>query len=173
MLTYADLYHPTDAEAAHESWGANCGPVALAAILKRPVAHVRPLLDGFEQRLYMNPTHLRQALLRAGAHVNVRFPVEDITYGLLFLQWTGPWCQPGVPITAAYRYTHTIGAAVVQKHGMLFYDVNAWYDQETRGAWVPKDCWEREIKPLITNSIHRADGGYYARWKCQLTSSPV
>ncbi len=50
MLTYAQLYHPPDVEAAHAVYGANCGPCALAAVLQRPVMAMRPLLDGFEQR---------------------------------------------------------------------------------------------------------------------------
>lgn len=37
------IVHPADIEEAHEQWKANCGPAALAAVLGRSVASVRPV----------------------------------------------------------------------------------------------------------------------------------
>lgn len=173
-MKYGDLYHPPDVEAAYDTWGANCGPCALAAVLQRPVDQLRPWLTGFETRRYMSPTHLSQALDAARAPHRRLLPslITPPAYGLYFVQWEGPWLAPGVPVAAAYRYTHTVGVAVCEEYGLMLYDVNACNTTSAQGAWVPYEWWAEEVAPRITETIKRADGKYYIRWACQVTLQP-
>lgn len=171
LLTASKLYTPPDVEEAHEMFGANCGPAACAAVLRRPVMTILPFLGAFRTRQYMNPTHMREALTCAAARYAV---VRDPTnapwpfYGLGFVQWTGPWCQPGVPVRAAYRQTHWIGVAQTEDCGMMLYDVNADAPDGAMGSWVAKRAWQLQILPTITATIPRAYGGWYIRWICQV-----
>lgn len=169
-LLARDLYAPPDVEEAHAAWGANCGPAALAAVLRRPVMTMSPFLGAFRARQYMNPTHMREALTCAAArYVVVRSPhAAWPSHGLGFVQWTGPWCQPGVPVTAAYRQTHWIGVAQTDDCEIMVYDVNASAPGGALGGWVTKRYWQLQIRPTITATIPRADGGWYIRWICQV-----
>lgn len=187
MLTYDQLYHPPDVEEASQTWKANCGPGALAAVLQRPVMSLRARLPGFERRGFCNPSHLLRVLdsldVRIITHnaaqiahaieTSVQPEQEPSLYGLLFLQWTGPWCNPGVPVAAQYRYTHWVGTASTQDHGQMYYDINAWREDDQRGAWVPTSWWEHEILPAITCTIKRADGGYYVRTALEVPHAPL
>jgi len=165
MLLYSQLYTPQDVHDAFEAFGANCGPCALAAILQRPVMTLRPLLEGFERRGYMNPSQLLAALEAAHASYR-RTPAAMPDYGLAFLQWTGPWCQSrdAMNVRWAYRQTHTVGVALTAEHGMMFYDCNAKVNHVSQGGWVPQQWWETEVRPCITETIPRADGAYFIRW---------
>lgn len=110
------MFTASEAETAYNTWGANCGPGALAAILDRPLDDVRPLLRGFDQKHYTNPRMMRAALDALG--VKYTWAVRRAGYlpplhGLARVQWTGPWMKPGVPPAAAYRHTHWVAARVV------------------------------------------------------------
>jgi hypothetical protein len=122
------FYVPPDLEEAFQSWGANCGPASLAALLGVPCARVRPWLPEFTKRRYVNPTHVGAALVAAGC--SYRPSREWPSFGLAFIQWGGPWLKPGVPIGAAYARTHWIGC-----DGEAVFDVNA-------GGWVTRETWE-------------------------------
>ncbi len=115
----------------------------------------------------MNPTHLLNALTAAQSGFH-RAPSCPVSYSLLFLQWTGPWCTSRDEMNArwAYRYTHTVGCALTTEYGVMFYDCNAEVDDQPRGGWVPQTWWEADIQPRITETIRRADGGYFIRWAC-------
>lgn len=151
------LFAPPDADAAHEEWGANCGPAALAAVLGLTLAQIRPHLGDFEQRRYMNPTHLRAALDSVG----VRYVVDSGASprrpkkGLLFIQWGGPWLKPGVPVGVAYRHTHSIAV-----NGDLVYDVNA------EEGWISRREWEHPTLGLaawLMEHNKRCDGTWRVR----------
>src|SRR5687768_1685881 len=103
-----------DTEAARE-WGFNCGPGALCAVLDKTPDELRPHLLDFEQRGYTNPTLMVGILRGLGvAHHRVwrcDLPVPDPVYpkfGLVRVQWAGPWTKPGVPMAVRYRKTHWI-----------------------------------------------------------------
>ena len=145
------FYAPTDVDAAYDAWGANCGPCALAAILGREVEAVRPFLNGFDKRRYMNPTHMKQSLAAAGCHVTT-IGMTTPTHGLAFIQWHGPWTEPGKPIAAAYRHTHWIACAEGQ-----IYDVNA------DALWVPALTWVKAMPVLIREEVKGASGEWYVR----------
>jgi len=59
------LREPQDVDAAYETWGASCGPAALAALLGLDLEHVREAVsNGGEFRGYMNIPMMRAALER-------------------------------------------------------------------------------------------------------------
>lgn len=151
-----DLYEPTDIDAAHAQWKANCGPCSLAAILKKDVNDVRQFLNGFDKRGYMNPTHMKEALHLAGQHFTIKKTIP--TFGLAFIQFTGTWTKPGAPIAAAYRHTHWVGVAHPKPFWTFLYDVNI-----EGGQWVEKMWWEENVLPLIADAHKGADGKYFIR----------
>lgn len=120
-----------DTIAAGDSWGANCGPMSLAAVLGLArVEDVRELVHPFMG--WMSPTDIRRALDRAGArHRETPHPA----IGLMRVQWLGPWCDAGVDPRAAYRYTHWIG--IRGDHG-----AREVYDA-TPNRWIPIEAWAR------------------------------
>lgn len=169
------------AQAAHDQWGCNCGPTALAFALQMPLSFVRPLLPDFPARKYTNPTMMREALKSAGQDFRIiKVPVRtpggglDIAtmYGenpklkpdepfsmmtdspphLVRVQWTGPWTKAGANPKWGYRMTHWI-CTWLQRSVPLVFDCN--------GGVMHHEKWEAGIVPLITASIPRADGGWY------------
>jgi hypothetical protein len=145
------LYVPPDIAEAHERWGANCGPVALATILRRPVRDVRGLLTDFEHRRYMNVGMMRQALTRAGC--TLRYTKAFPNYGVAFLQITGPWTGPGVPVPAAYRHTHWCAVVKQELDWRMIFDVN-------HCPWAPAEWWEEHVMKEIVRNQPRATGWY-------------
>jgi hypothetical protein len=172
----ADMLKPRftidDAERAHDEWGANCGPGALAAILGLTLDEVRPHMGDFERKGYTNPTLMLAALDSAGAKWRKRqlgpnrvtggtvtflgFPL----YGLARIQWEGPWTKPGVPMAARYRHTHWVGVA----HGdsvrdVGIFDINC---MNNGTGWVSLENWRDIVVPYILQEyVPRADGGWH------------
>src|SRR4029077_3207218 len=117
------LYAPPDVDQAHAEWGANCGPCAIAAILERPLADVRPLLGSFETCWHMNGGAISAALQRAGVRVGHWIKGDwPKRRGIAYIQICGPWDAPGVPVVAAYKHTHAVAMEVVEGERMV-YDV--------------------------------------------------
>ena len=139
---------PDTFEAA-DAWGANCGPMSLAAVLGLPtVEAVRPLVQPF--RGFMSPTDMTTALAMAAANglcaraSACRMSVGDRDpwpmLGLVRIQWLGPWCAPGVNPRAAYRATHWVGARDVLG-AIEIYDA-------TPNRWLPLERWARWCETL-------------------------
>lgn len=154
-----------DANKANDKWGANCGPGAIAAIMGMTLDELRPKLHDFEQKCYTNPTLMWKILDGLGAKYNKAvlssgtdawsYPV----FGLVRVQWEGPWTEPGVPIAARYRQTHWI-AACREKYGAYPYifDINAI----CVGGWIPRNEWEDQLAPwLIKECVPRANGKWH------------
>lgn len=132
-------YLPTDVLAEYESWGANCGPGAIAAVLGLDVKDVRRLVQPF--RGFMNPTEVMRAFRTAG-----RKP-EKIdrprTAGLAYVQWKGPWEKGGA--RACYAHTHWIAYRVYSPSRVDFYDVNAG----KAGDWLWEKHWSERVAPKL------------------------
>jgi hypothetical protein len=147
----APLFSLADSERAHDEWGANCGPGALAAIVRCTLDEVRPYLGDFESKGYTNPTLMFDALRAIGAHFEYTMlgkrctMVEWPTYGLARVQWEGPWTEPGVPMAARYRHTHWVGAARRDDRIGIF-DINCMNNGQ---GWVSLDDWRTKIAPWI------------------------
>lgn len=147
------LFEPPDVDAASRAWNANCGPCALAAVLRQPVTAVRHLFPTYPKRAWCNPTGMLTALDQR------RTPRRKVygqlpQYGLAFLQIEGPWEAPGVPITVAYRHTHWIGHAIIQSGpdaGTWVYDVNG-------AQWTPLQWWRENVMSAILAHVPKSTG---------------
>src|SRR5271169_3094343 len=87
-----------DAQRAGDEWGANCGPAALAMVAGLSLDKVRPHMGDFERKGYTNPTLMLECLNRIGVKWMHKKPLEWPHFGLVRVQWEGPWTAPGVPI---------------------------------------------------------------------------
>lgn len=162
-------YHYTEAEftAAHEEWGCNCGPGALAMLLRLKPTDVRDHIPDFAARRYTNPTMMKAAL----TSLKVPFrpgPRRFSSYGLCRIQWGGPWVKlgvtPGHPVIVGkwgYRFSHWIGSMGDGANGDVFlFDIN--------GGWMRPEKWAKEIVPLLAEGYARADGRYYITHNLEL-----
>lgn len=152
-----------DMERAHQEWGANCGPGAIAAILHRTLDEVRPHLGDFESKGYTNPTLMIDSLNRLGARWRTDGGDDPAwpDWGLVRIQWTGRWTQPRVPPRVAYRYTHWVGACRhVPESGPAeigVFDVNCL---NNGNGWVGLADWESLLVPSLVEGMKGADGGW-------------
>lgn len=155
-----------DAVQAAEEWGANCGPAALALVTGMSLREIRPYMGDFERKGYTNPTLMFDCLRRIG----VGWQVAPDTYrrvngmsawplfGLVRVQWEGPWTKPGVPIRARYRHTHWVAAMQVPDEEENIFDVNCM----CVGGWVPLSEWAGSVVPwLLKECCSRADGNWH------------
>lgn len=150
------LFSLEDAERAYEAWGANCGPGAIAAIMGMTLDDVRPHMGDFERKHYTNPTLMFDVLLSIGRpwkKIGATWP----HYGLVRVQWEGPWTEPGVPMRARYRYTHWVGAATVNGEVGVF-DINCI---NNGSGWVSLGDWESIIVKHLTALYPRASGKWH------------
>jgi hypothetical protein len=159
-----------DVARAHDSWGCNCGPGALAAALGLTLDEVRPHLGDFEHRRFMNPTQMGHALDRLKARWRaipretgptwtengvVRTWTEN---GVVRIQFGGPWLQPGVPAGAAYARSHWVAARIHEGHYWVF---------ELSAGWLPAERWAVEVFPKLAAAVARADHTWFPthRWE--------
>lgn len=159
MIT-APRFTAADQERAHATWGANCGPGALAAIMGLTLDEVRPHMGDFEQKRYTNPLLMYACLRSVGATWRlVKQARSWPDYGLARVQWEGPWTEPGVPARAAYRHTHWVGAAwseAKREHGI--FDINAIGNGT---GWCSVADWSRTLVPWILECVPRANGRWH------------
>lgn len=153
------------AQHAGDEWGFNCGPGSIAAILDLTPAEVRPHLGDFEKKRYTNPTLMFEILNRIGAKWKKREKVWP-RYGLVRVQWEGPWTAPGAPMMARYRHTHWVGAQRFGRAADIWvFDINAAYF----GGWIPFAEWSNQLVPWLLNECEpKASGKWHithARWK--------
>jgi hypothetical protein len=146
-----------DAIRANEEWGCNCGPGALAAIMGMTLDEVRPHIPGFDTRRYTNPSMMNGALANIGRPWRKAGAVWP-AYGLVRLQWEGPWTEPGVPMAARYRYTHWVGSWISPERGHGIFDINC---MNNGTGWALRADWEREIVPAITAQYKSASGAWH------------
>jgi hypothetical protein len=171
MLTYP--FTQEDFQQAYEEWGANCGPSALAFVLKLPIAAVRHRIPSFEERRYTSPTMMAVALRNLGREYcevlkqgpAVRLSDRDLSRvmfanqtALVRVQWSGPWTNPGVNPRWAYGHTHWIATwldITSRNHSTrtrMVFDCN--------GGIRSYENWQREIVPVLTK-YPRANGDWF------------
>lgn len=156
-------------ERAHDAWGCNCGPGALAAVLGLRPDDVRPHLPGFERKRYTNPMMMLEALLALQVDqlwrpLKPMPPHPDMwpAYGLARIQWEGPWTAPGVPMRARYRQTHWVGFCRAYNGDVGIFDINAMDDRPGSG-WCSLWDWSAEVVPwLLKEAVPRASGHWHA-----------
>ena len=149
-----------DAQRAADTWGANCGPGALAAVMDMTLDEVRPYLRGFDQKRYTNPTMMLDALRDLKAKWTRVKTVWPFGKGLVRVQWEGPWTEPGVPIRARYRHTHWIAARQIGENiwNQEIFDINCM----CVGGWVPLTEWATQVAPWLMKEC--APKSYIGRW---------
>ena len=170
--------------AAMDSWGLNCGPGALAAMLGIDDLDVVAVhIPHFRERHYTNPSMMQAALrslkvkwhevddsedsaaLDSGGNPMLKWP----EYGLMRIQWEGPWLEPGVPPAAAYKHTHWIGCITGSEGfpGSMIFDFNT--------GWETPESWEAGVVKDITGQTKRATGGWHPthRWELELPTPPA
>lgn len=162
MLCFTD----ERAEAEFEAWGFNCGPAAIAAMLGLTPEQVRPHMVGFDAKRYTNPTMMWGALISLGVKYSVTGAHEALIpqpwpkYGLVRIQWAGPWTKPGVPLRARYRHTHWVGAMhSAQGDSIGVWDINAM----TNGSgWCSAADWSTKLVPALLKVCEpNADGRWW------------
>ena len=139
-----------DSIAAAEEWNFNCGPGALCAVLDKTPNEIRSLMGDFEKKGYTNPTLMQECLSRAGACYKqtyrsdlpkeLPFFLPEVKFGVVRIQWAGPWTEPKVPMRVRYRHTHWIAVA-----GNEVFDVNAM----KIGGWIDFPLWAGSLVPWI------------------------
>jgi hypothetical protein len=156
-----------DAERAHAEWGCNCGPSAIAAMAQLTLDEVRPFVGDFERKRYTNPTLMLDTLSRlhrdgliAGWRKDTMHQ-RDLTwpnYGVVRIQWEGPWTKLGVPMRARYRHTHWVGAARLNDDTGIF-DINCI---NNGCGWVSLKNWREITVPwILQECVPRATGGWH------------
>lgn len=151
---------------ANDEWHANCGPGALAVILGLTLPEVRPLMVGFEEKGYTNPTLMLDALRRSGRGFSQSTGNLGKSawphYGLARIQWEGPWTKPGVPARVAYRHTHWVGSYRSTSNpndNIAIFDINAL---NNGSGWVNETSWIITLVPfIIENCVPKGDGGWH------------
>lgn len=161
-----------DAEQASESWGCNCGPAALAAVLGQTLDDIRPavMAAGFADKGYMNPTMMKAALSAAGGGIKAERCFGTATRsagwgqfpdgGLARIQFTGWWTEAN-NWRVAYGRTHWVASyrpGIVDR-SLYIFDIN--------GGLMRAEDWEKKIVPAIAATLERADGGWFVthRWE--------
>ena len=152
-----------DMTLAFEEWSCNCGPAALAAVLKITLEEARDLIPEFVARRYTSPTMMGRAIDSAGLlfqELGKSRKVEPWMCpevfperGLVRVQWTGPWTAPDANPKWAYRKTHWFSVFSKVTDHVVVFDVNC--------GPVPWSQWVTTIPKLITDEIERSDGGWY------------
>jgi hypothetical protein len=167
---YDYSFDAKEAGDAYEAWGCNCGPGALAAMLGLTPNEVRPHIPGFDDKRYTNPTMMKQALKSLGVAWHDRKATGHTlcNYGLVRVQWLGPWTDPGAPAKWAYRQTHWIGSAVLNPADpridqLYIFDINC--------GWTSFTKWALETVPTLTTLYPRSYGTWLPthRWELELS----
>lgn len=146
-----------------DEWGFNCGPAAICAITGMTPEQLRPQLGDFEKKKYTNPTLMMQILKRLNIESHWKMDargVKDLlwpTFGLVRIQWSGPWCDRGVPMRARYRHTHWVATDATRWFRGVF-DINA----TCVGGWLRYDEWNRQLVPWLLDQVEpMADGRWW------------
>jgi hypothetical protein len=147
-----------DAVRASDEWGANCGPAALAAVLGKSIDDVRLMIPCFDVKHYTNPTMMIAALRASGRRFH-RVPHDEYLpmWGVLRIQWGGPWMRPEVPERARYGYTHWIAVSNCADGSEWAFDINCI----SVGGWVTWREWcDVTVPYIIRNGVPRGDGSW-------------
>lgn len=152
-----------DAQQAADGWF-NCGPGALCAVAGLTPSEALTHLHGFARKHYTNPSMMADALRSLGISFIRRYeslgPKNGTQgvypdFGLVRIQWAGPWTRPGVPAKARYRHTHWVGWASADR---LIFDINAM----CVGGWITEQEWRDQLVPWLLKQVEsKATGEWW------------
>lgn len=159
---------------------ASCGPVALAALLGRPLSDIRHAFPAQrEGRTWTNSAQMRRAL--AALNIAWRHTAQGSTSverawprrGIALIQFDGPWTSLPFSHPAQLHRTHWIACASrsdrigdEQYAADTVFDVNAVGDESlvAFGYWQSRIDWERVMAPwLAKNYGKKATGLWWVR----------
>ena len=157
-----------EAQSAGDAWGFNCGPCSICVVAGMTPAELRPHLMAhfdWDAKRYTNPTMMFRVLDYLGVKWckcrNLTWPA----WGLVRVQWAGPWTREGVPIRARYRHTHWV-ASYLGKHSRGVFDVNAM----CAGGWIPFAEWSTQLVPwLLKQCEPKATGDWWVTHSLEVT----
>lgn len=87
-------------------------------------------------------------------------------YGLVRIQWEGPWTAPGVPMRVRYRHTHWIGGRRIGDAVEVF-DINCI----CVGGWISLAEWQSQVIPwILRECVPKADGKWHITHSLDLAS---
>jgi hypothetical protein len=136
---------PWDIEMARLNFGANCGPVSFAALMKMEVCRVISYFPHFEHSNWTNLTQMLGALrsTRCDAEVLRRaFPSR----GLALIQWLGPWTERNFFSRWSLPHTHWIAVD------------GQWVFDHTAEKWLRLRDWAPTVAKDFISEIPRATG---------------
>lgn len=151
-------FNAEDSDRAWADFRFNCGPGALCAVLGMTPNEIRPHLLDFEKKGYTNPTLMFDILKGLGVKHQCVYRADDplgecdLRFGLMRVQWGGPWAKAGVPMQARYRQTHWVATA-----GDYIFDINAVYY-----GWITFARWKDWLVPwIIRECVPKGDGTWW------------
>ncbi len=146
----------------------NCGPGALCAVADLRPEEALPYLRGFDRKHYTNPSMMQEALHKLKipfqrvyeclGHGEARNPVYPF-FGLVRIQWAGPWTAPGVPVRARYRHTHWVAWDNVS---FQVFDINAM----CAGGWIDLFEWRDQLVPWLLREVEPKAAGHWWPTHC-------
>ena len=150
------------------AWGWNGAPGSLCALLGLTPAELRPhMLDFKAGASGTSLTLVRDVLERLGMSNRLTFSARGNTanfpipaYGLMRLQWSGPWCRHGRSNHHTATHTHWIGTRTVRREGLVheIFDVHAMH----RGGWVSTNEWSGRVVPeILRTHVPHSDGHWW------------
>jgi len=159
-----------EANALNASHRFNCGPAALCAVTGLRPIEALAVITHFAERGYTNPKMMAAALTAIGASWRRTWECSDAIkpehpqfpeFGLVRVQWDGPWCKPGVPAVARYFHSHWIAVDDAR-----IFDINCL----CVGGWVPWLEWDTQVVPWLLKDT-KASGNWWPT-KCWDVARP-
>lgn len=140
-------YVPTDSAIAQAVFGANCGPISLAAVLGEDVCDIMCYFPHFlnPNSRFTNLSSMKRALKSCGEkprQLRQEFP----THGVALIQWLGPWTDFNLFSKWSLSYSHWI--AISRDHVFDYFD----------DIWRPMDEWVDLVVPEYLREIPGATG---------------
>jgi len=156
-----------EAEQAYKGWRFNCGPGAIAAVVRLKPDELRHHLGDFERKGYTNPTLMFQILRSLGVGWRTLDRGVWPAYGLVRIQWHGPWMNEGVPIQARYRHTHWVAhrdrpdIKIIGGYHEVF-DINC----VGVGGWISREEWKLAFVPWLLPQVEPKCDGNWSMTHC-------
>ena len=149
---------PPDTQMAAYKFGANCGPVSLAAVTGTFVYTLMRYFPEFPGRDHTTAADMKYALTQCGAKFHIENQgLPDI--GVALIQLEGPWTRPGVPTIASLCYTHWIGC-----YRDYVFDLNV-------SDWLEREEWTACGANGWMSSVPRCTG-WHVREAIEITPLP-
>ena len=159
-----------EVEEAYDAWGANCGPLAIAAATDRSLDEVRTALTKGTGRFkgYTNVLDVQAALrwldvqvVRTWSKRPASLLTELRGTTIAMIQWGGPWMRDP---RAAARHRHMIAL----RYGWIGPKLGPHWvaDVNVAHIWCLLDAWAETVPAVLMPK--GGDGTWSVGWACQL-----